>query len=194
MAVAIPELPAPERQAIVRGVLGGMRRRSPGSAEQIIELRVPGVGSVGLSYQPGLVRPWGVRPERWRRGSDRWVSVTPVVLDRYPRKGDIEGEILRACIRIGLPSPSDVVVSSAPLMTGAVRMRPRDLPKQVHGRLFRHVALRFERRVAGPLLLGAGRYLGIGLLAPQPTSERSGRSSGDARRRRLLEVLLRSTR
>ena len=29
-----------------------------------------------------------------------------------------------------------------------------------------HVALRFERPVAGPLLLGDGRYLGLGLMAP----------------------------
>lgn len=37
---------------------------------------------------------------------------------------------------------------------------------RVHGRPFRHVALDFDRTVAGPLLLGAGRYLGVGLLAP----------------------------
>ena len=31
-----------------------------------------------------------------------------------------------------------------------------------------HVALRFDRPVTGPLLLGDGRYLGLGLMAPEP--------------------------
>ena len=32
--------------------------------------------------------------------------------------------------------------------------------------LFRHVAVTFDRTVHGPVLVGAGRYLGVGLLAP----------------------------
>lgn len=169
MAVAIPSLPLPERRAIVRGVLDGMRPGDGLSArggERTLRLIVPRIGEVDLAYQPGLVRPWGIRPERWRRGSDRWVSVTPVVLDRYPRKGDVEQEIAHSCVRVGLPEPSDIVVSTSPLVVGGIRMRPQDLPQQARGKLFRHVELRFDHKVAGPVLLGAGRYLGIGLLAP----------------------------
>lgn len=168
MAVAIPDLPEQERRAIVRGVLVGMRSAvgDPQSDQRTLHLNVPRIGDVDLVYEPGLVRPWGIRPERWRWGTDRWVSVTPVVLDRYPRNGDLEPEIARSCVRVGLPDPTDVVVSTAPLVAGGVRMRPGDLPEQARGKLFRHVELRFDRKVAGPLLLGAGRYLGIGLLAP----------------------------
>jgi len=50
-------------------------------------------------------------------------------------------------------------------------LRPGELPEHLRGRLFRHVELVFPHRVAGPLLLGAGRYLGIGLLAPVATFE-----------------------
>jgi CRISPR-associated protein Csb2 len=95
--------------------------------------------------------------------------VTPVVLDRYPRKGDIEHEIARSCVRVGLPEPRDIILSTAPLVTGGVRMRPHDLPQQTRGKLFRHIELRFHHKVAGPVLLGAGRYLGVGLLAPLDT-------------------------
>lgn len=172
MAVAIPDLPEPERRAIVRGVLVGMRSGAgvPGSGQRTLRLTVPRIGEVDLAYQPGLVRPWGIRPERWRRGSDRWVSVTPVVLDRYPRKGDVEQEITRSCVRVGLPEPRDIVVSTSPLVAGGIRMRPKDLPQQARGKLFRHVELRFDHQVSGPILLGAGRYLGVGLMAPLDAS------------------------
>lgn len=180
MAVAIPDLPEAERRAIVRGVLVGMRSAvgDTGSDLRMLRLNVPRIGDVDLFYEPGLVRPWGIRPERWRRGSDHWVSVTPVILDRYPRNGDVEQEIARSCVRVGLPAPADVVVSTAPLVAGGVRMRPGDLPEQARGKLFRHVELRFDRKVAGPILLGAGRYLGIGLLAPlDPSSAAAGVAS-----------------
>jgi CRISPR-associated protein Csb2 len=166
LAVAVPELPGEQRRAVLRGVLG-LR-----TDETTVELPVPGIGTVQLDYQPGLYRPWGASPQRWRRGSTTWVSATPVVLDRYPKRAgqDVE-EILRSCRMIGLPDPVDVQVSTEPLMAGAVRMRPIDLPQQIRGRLFRHVALTFDRTVSGPVLLGAGRYLGVGLLAPVPQEQ-----------------------
>ena len=172
MAVAIPDLPETERRAIVRGVLVGMRSVAgdPGSDKRTLRLSVPRIGEVDLAYEPGLVRPWGLRRERWRQGSDHWVSVTPVILDRYPHNGDVEQEIARSCFQVGLPQPRDIIVSTAPLVTGGIRMRPGDLPEQARGKLFRHVEIRFDRKVAGPILLGAGRYLGVGLLAPLEAS------------------------
>ena len=173
MAVAIPDLPEQERRAIVRAVLVGMSCGGGdlGGDHKTMRLAVPRIGEVDLDYQPGLVRPWGIRPERWRRGSDHWVSVTPVILDRYPRNGGVEQEIARSCALVGLPTPRDIVVSTAPLVAGGIQMRPGDLPEQARGKLFRHVELRFDVKVAGPILLGAGRYLGVGLLAPLGSSD-----------------------
>lgn len=172
MAVAIPDLPADERRAIVRGVLrGSPETNGPEGAERILRLDVPRIGSVELTHRPGLVRPWGARPERWRQGSTRWVSVTPVVLDRFPRRGDIEGEIVRSCRSVGLPDPRQLFVSTAPVTAGGIRLRPRDMPSHLQGKLFRHVELIFADPVPGPLLLGAGRYLGIGLFAPTTPTE-----------------------
>lgn len=179
MAVALPELPPDERRAIVRGVIGARRRGNDhGDGDtRAFHLSVPRIGEVVLTYRPGLVRPWALDPRRWRQGSDRWVSVTPVVLDRYPRHGDIEAEIVRSCLAAGLPEPDDVMVSTGPLVTGGIRLRPRELPKQVRGRIYRHVDLRFPRRVAGPVLLGSGRYLGVGLLAPVAVEEPGNRAA-----------------
>jgi len=172
MCVAIPDLPYDELRSVVRAVLDGLCLRHPDDdGRRVLELRVPRLGSLELEYEPGLVRPWGARPERWRQGSQRWVSVTPVVLDRFPRRGNVEAEVAWSCRAVGLPEPSEVTVSTSPLVAGGIRLRPGELPEHLRGRLFRHVELVFPHRVAGPLLLGAGRYLGIGLLAPVATFE-----------------------
>jgi CRISPR-associated protein Csb2 len=163
MAVAVPELAPEERQAVLRALLGLRQPQTDGVAE----IGVPGIGRVELVYQPGLVRPWGASPERWRKGSRRWVSATPVVLDRYPKRpSEVEAEILAGVRMVGLPEPVDIQISTQPLQPGAVRLRPNDLPRRASGRLYRHVALTFDRVVHGPVLIGAGRYLGVGLLAP----------------------------
>ena len=167
MAVAIPQLAVDERRTIVRSVLGAGRSDGEG---RTFRLNVPRVGEVSLSYRPGLVRPWTLNPRRWRQGSTEWISVTPVVLDRFPRRGDIESEIARSCLAAGLPEPYEVVASTGPLIAGGARLRPRELPEQVRGRIYRHARLRFSCQVAGPLLVGAGRYLGVGLFAPVTTT------------------------
>lgn len=163
LAVTVPHLPPGERQAVLRAVLG---LRGP-DRDGVVELGIPHIGKVEVLYQPGLIRPWGASPQRWRRGSRRWVSATPVVLDRYPKRPDaLEAEVV-ACLRqVGLPEPVDLRVSTEPMLPGAARLRPADLPQRAKGRLFRHVAVTFDRVVHGPVLVGAGRYLGVGLLAP----------------------------
>jgi len=172
MSVAIPELEHDEVRSITRAVLDGLRTRDPDDdGRRVLELRVARLGTLELEYQPGLVRPWGARPERWRQGSQRWVSVTPVVLDHFPRHGRVEAEVIKSCLMLGLPEPSEISVSTSPLIAGGIRLRPDELPEHLRGRLFRHVVLCFPRPVAGPLLLGAGRYVGIGLFAPLLSSE-----------------------
>jgi CRISPR-associated protein Csb2 len=103
------------------------------------------------------------RRPSWLLPSRRWTSVTPVVLDRFPRKGAVESEVIRSVLQAGLPEPVEVAVSLAPLLPGGVPMRSADLPDSLRARLFRHVSLVFDRPVAGPILLGAGRYLGVGV-------------------------------
>jgi CRISPR-associated protein Csb2 len=163
MAIAIPDLPEEERKAIVGGVLGAAAHDDGGRS---FLLEVPRVGQVSLSYRPGLVGPWTLDPRRWRRGSRCWASVTPVVLDRYPDRAGIEDEIARSCLVAGLPEPNEVIASTGALLEGAVRLRPKELPEHLRGRVFRHVRLSFRTAVEGPVLIGSGRYLGIGLFAP----------------------------
>lgn len=123
----------------------------------------------------------------WCSDSRHWASVTPVALDHNPgelrRRPDAdpatettrieavvrraEASVCRAVTRVGLPEPTAVVLSPQPSVVGS---RPcRGFPGFVsgrHPRVLVHVTLSFAEPVRGPLLLGAGRYYGYGLLRP----------------------------
>jgi CRISPR-associated protein Csb2 len=103
----------------------------------------------------------------WSRPSRAWATVTPMVLDRFPGKGKEDEEIARACVHAGLPEPSAIMSARDPLVPGGASLGRSNLPRQeTTPRPFTHVRLHFPNPVPGPILLGAQRYLGMGLCAP----------------------------
>lgn len=131
---------------------------------------------------------WGtlartLRETTWCRPAQRWLSATPVALDRHP--GDLrsrdprelakaiesaEATIAAACRRIGLPEPVSIEVLPASPLAGSPKARAyRPYPEAGSGprRMLTHVALSFAEPVRGPLILGAGRYFGLGLFRPE---------------------------
>ena len=177
LGVAIPGMEEAERRRVLRGILGT-------TEDEVLQLDVPGQKRpVALRYRPAEPRPLAATARYWTRPSKRWVSVTPVVLDRYPKRGDLSDEVLRSVVRAGLPEPGSVEASSQAMTPGGVYLPPRDLPKRARGRLYCHARLEFEQPVTGPVLVGAGRYFGVGLFAPEPElrTERGGpRDDADA--------------
>jgi CRISPR-associated protein Csb2 len=131
-------------------------------------------------------------PRAWTRASERWASVTPVALDENP--GDLSSRdphaaahaaeaaeriIARACERIGLPAPVWVQVMRRSLFEAAPaarRFTPFPSKKSALRRVCVHAEILFTNPVAGPVLLGAGRYFGIGLC--RPPLEGGGRKDG----------------
>lgn len=135
--------------------------------------------------------PFALRRPTWCRPSRRWVTATPVALDRHVRglhdpsshtsaDGRARDVVAAACAHAGLPEPVDVVISPVG-MTAAVPAAPRGMAKHSPGRRpfprfvaagsgqarqCVHVALTFPEVVRGPVLIGAGRYLGYGLFLP----------------------------
>ena len=161
LAVAIPGLGQAERRRILRGILGA-------DPDRIVELRVPGFNHpFGLRYSPSDPLPRSATAGRWIRPARRWVSATPLVLDRYPKNGDLTAAVSLSFEQAGLPVPIGIELSTQPLTHGAVRLAPDELPQRAHGRLYRHVRVTFEQPVEGPVLAGAGRYFGVGLFAPE---------------------------
>jgi CRISPR-associated protein Csb2 len=121
-------------------------------------------------------------PMRWCRASARFITATPIALDKNPgnlrsnqdgtaRKAAQEAQrsISDACHRVVGARPSSVEVSLAPLLPGAQHVRDYLPWPGRPGRTKRvrvHADIRFEASVKGPLWLGAGRYFGLGLCLP----------------------------
>lgn len=108
--------------------------------------------------------------------SKQWASVTPVVLDRYPKKNGPKAEqvVAESCNKIGLPTPAEVRVASVSAISGAPMASAfHGSAKQVDNRIRQHVWLRFDRPVSGPVVLGAGRFTGLGLCLPFGNAEAS---------------------
>ena len=106
-----------------------------------------------------------------------WASVTPVVLDRHlKRDPDREARemVARGCERQGLPRPSpervqignDAAFAEIPPARGPARPQWSrwHVPAPFATRAVVHVLIDFETPVCGPVLLGAGRFSGLGLL------------------------------
>jgi CRISPR-associated protein Csb2 len=121
-----------------------------------------------------------LKPSRWCSAGQSWASVTPVLLDRFPSH-DAPAEEARlisaACRNIGLPEPAKVEIHKHSAIKGAPsaypargdRRRPDwSFPKgaKFASRPRRHVVLHFAEAVRGPILLGAGRFHGLGLCLP----------------------------
>lgn len=146
-----------------------------------------------LTLAGGTLPPFRVRrvnvsaktslsPELWCRASTRFITATPIALDKNPgnlrsnqdgtaRKAALEAQqsISDACRRVVGVQPVSVEVSLAPLLPGAQHVRDFLPWPGRPGRTPRvrvHADICFEERVLGPLLLGAGRYFGLGLCLP----------------------------
>jgi CRISPR-associated protein Csb2 len=110
------------------------------------------------------------------RESRSWASVTPVLLPGHnlPRRdarnptrthARAAGLLCRALAQAGIDSPAKIEFDRLPFWAGVMHVRDYD-PRDKLAHLPRyHVRLRFERPLAGPLSIGAGRHVGFGTLA-----------------------------
>lgn len=131
-----------------------------------------------------------LRPDAWRGPSRRWVSATPVALPAHPGRltggtasarrvawRRAEQAVVESCVHVGLPEPADVVVSLDPFVVGAVpayrfpAFRQGGRNGEPVARRLVHASVSFDRPLEGSLLLGAGRYLGLGLMRPVRTED-----------------------
>ena len=181
IAVSIPHtLDERSRRALLRAI--GTWEQAVGEK---LTLTLGARGRVHLRRQRGFVTLVSLRPQPWRRRSRRWVSATPLALPRHPghlTRGTpsarasawarAEVAVKATCAHVGLPAPAQVEVSLRPLIAGA--RSATEFPsfsqsgrggKPVRRQLV-HAALTFVDPVSGPLALGTGRFLGLGLMRP----------------------------
>ena len=104
-----------------------------------------------------------------------------LVLDRHlkekgeARQREIEAHIAAACRNIGLPEPEEIIADKHSAFEGAPSAYPSGkspiwmgwrLPQSLASRQLTHAVMRFAAPVNGPVILGAGRFLGLGLCRP----------------------------
>lgn len=137
--------------------------------------------SLELGLADGEEGRAALQPSRWNAEATEWQSVTPIILDRHPKpafarnpmawRASCEEIITETCVRLGLPAPTSVLPSVSSLMSGSLPAPAFAAPEQRPGRPVRfhiHATITFPEKVAGPLLIGAGRFRGYGLMKPSP--------------------------
>jgi CRISPR-associated protein Csb2 len=120
---------------------------------------------VEVGMQPAHKQmPRGLWWRTWARPSRMWASVTPVVLDRHPKRGQRAEDLVCDSVEMaGYARPLDVELGQCSAVKGAPlahEIRPRS-----RGR-WTHVSLAFDRPIAGPLLVGKDRHFGLRLMRP----------------------------
>jgi CRISPR-associated protein Csb2 len=145
-------------------------RRIRNAAEQVSTLHLGPLGSLRLELVDQTQNQLKALVfSRYCGRSTWWGSATPVVLDRHPKRNrlTVETIVADACERIGLPRPEEVRLGSVSAFRGVPRAGDfHGQAKQTDARLTQHVLLKFPEEVSGPVLLGAGRFIGLGVCLP----------------------------
>jgi CRISPR-associated protein Csb2 len=190
LGVVIPRSMEDRRRNAERDWAGGLQGASETTTSwitfdrllgEIAQLEFGPLGVWGLS-RIIETRKESLRATRYLQMALRWASVTPIVLDRFPkakraaaRDDEAEAIVAASCVNIGLPSPSMVRLSKHAAVKGAPSAYPSGngpvwsgwtLPGNLSKRMLTHAVIEFSEPVRGPLLLGAGRFAGLGLCLP----------------------------
>lgn len=188
-AISIPEsLDIESRRAVLRSV--GRWEATRASDHDPLVLTLGRRGIIKMKRVVGTSSLVTLRHAPWRRQSRRWASATPIALPTHPGnlgKGSAaarskawakaEQAVVDSCRHIELPEPTEVNVSLAPLIPGArpaptfPAFRQPGLGGKPVARRLVHASVAFEHPVTGPVVLGAGRYLGLGLMRPMDETE-----------------------
>ena len=183
VALAIPHsISDDDRSKLYLGLNDWETKRNDGE----IELYFGSSRTVTLSRvfdQSVLV---SLRPHTWSSPARVWASATPVALPRHPGKlgrgkpetrrrswREAERILALCCEHAGFPHPARIHASNKPYVNGASPVSDFPLFIQTDHkrgskitRCLLHARLEFEQAVNGPIVLGAGQFLGLGLMRP----------------------------
>jgi CRISPR-associated protein Csb2 len=122
-----------------------------------------------------LLNPWrqtsSLMFKRYTGESSNWSTVTPVILPGHDGRSALKAEklFLTAIRQAGLSieSISDINMRKAPFFPGSQHPRSYFLPDYIRARGWPgwHVHITFCEPFRGPLAIGAGRHIGLGIFA-----------------------------
>ena len=164
-----------------------------GATQKRLRITMGSSGAINMSRLLGPSTMVSLQRRVWKSPSRRWVSSTPIALPKHPgslSRGTVaarakawktaESSVATACEHVGLPRPLAIEISLDPFVSGAhpatrfpaFGQNGRD-GQRIKRQLI-HASLTFERPVAGPLMIGTGRFLGLGLMRPARAGGQSG--------------------
>ncbi len=188
LMMILPDAMAPvDKKAAERAI--AIWEQSAGDSP--LEIRLSSSLAVNAEREVGVSSLSALREATWVRPSQLWRSVTPIALPTHPgnlHRGSAtarekawakaEEGVRRSCAHVGLPEPEMVNLSSDPFWGGSRpvgefplfeqggKSKTSNGAKASVRREQVHAEILFKKKVKGPLLLGAGRYLGLGLMRP----------------------------
>lgn len=135
--------------------------------------------SIGLSptFEPPADKR-SLDPALYTGSASVFATVTPIVLDRHLKESGAARDdeaaklIAMACRNVGLPNPRTVSVSKHSAIEGTTAAYPSGksprwmnwrVPPPLASRQLTHAVIRFPEPIDGPVILGAGRFVGLGL-------------------------------
>ena len=186
-AVVLPRGASRVNRRAVLIALDGLLRQS------VPQLKIGHAGTWSIDAAPPDNSLRSLEPKELYFGPARcWATVTPFIFGRFPRRlisAESEEIVAESCKMIGLPQPRAVQVTEVsphlrvppspnfPTLStkgkliacrfskGRYRLDSHD--EQGHPpRLRAHVIIEFDQPIAGPVIVGAGRYFGMGLCRP----------------------------
>jgi CRISPR-associated protein Csb2 len=183
LAVVLPRRSAAKQgaasRATVREHLDGLLARSLAAPMTLT------LGDLGAWCIESRKPPYGfaLDPTRYAGPARIWATVTPIVLDRFPKaRLSAKAIVADASRRIGLPRPRDVRLSRVSEVSGAPPSRAENTSRGTYGwplpprrdasrppmeaRLITHAVIEYPEPVCGPVLLGAARFVGLGQCLP----------------------------
>jgi CRISPR-associated protein Csb2 len=174
----------PHASPSIRRVAVEVPPECPVSAQDVewafLGLSLPNEGSSAVLSGQAVLFPAQsdemLRHYGWGREATRWRSVTPVVLPMAPQRARTgkerslseaacAGAFVNALRHAGITATvAEVRIQREPFhASGAVAEAFRS--SRFHGRL-RHVEVVFQSPVRGPLIVGDGRFVGLGVMRP----------------------------
>lgn len=175
MAIMIPRnVPLAERGLAFSSLLFDSSTGDP----KPITLTLGNMGTWNLVRDSSVSGKHNLQTRTYTTPSTSWASVTPIVLDRMPKsdrvkepldwREEVAGIISGSCTNVGLPEPIAVRVEKTPFFRGSLRAMPGQGGfSQLRKDKFQvHAIVDFDRKIVGPVLLGAGRFRGYGLMRP----------------------------
>ncbi len=176
----LPSVGHPNSRGMIRRVLiaephGGSGDHATWASQRLIG-RVVKESEMG---KPRAVAVLGMLDEddrrmvcRYTNKSRSWVSVTPVILPGHD-DGKYEKAIkllVKAFRQAGLNAEiEDLFLCKSPLVAGSSHVSSYFRPSHLTNKPAWHVRVIFRSHVGGPLAIGAGRHVGLGLFVPADT-------------------------